>query len=163
ARLVDRLLADNTNYAQHWISFWNDLLRNDEGVNYYSETATRKSITPWLINALETNLPYDQFVSKLLNPTGPQDPDGFLVGVNGRGLASASETPAMQAAQNSAQIFLGVNLKCNACHDSFISKWKLKDAYALAGFFSDDPHLQLYRCDIALDQRTEPGFLFPEL
>ena len=42
----------------------------------------------------------------------------------------------MQAAQNTAQIFLGVNLECNACHDSFISKWKLKDAYALASFFS---------------------------
>jgi len=35
----------------------------------------------------------------------------------------------MQAAQNSAQIFIGINLKCNSCHDSFISKWTLKDAY----------------------------------
>ena len=43
----------------------------------------------------------------------------------------------MQAAQNSAQVFLGVNLKCNSCHDSFISRWKLNDAYGLASFFSD--------------------------
>src|SRR5438093_6075403 len=33
--LVDRLLADNDKYAEHWISFWNDVLRNDEGVNYH--------------------------------------------------------------------------------------------------------------------------------
>ena len=49
AALVDRLLADGNNYAEHWISFWNDLLRNDEGVNYFSETSTRKSITDWLL------------------------------------------------------------------------------------------------------------------
>src|SRR5262245_7689129 len=29
ARLVDRLLADNQAYAEHWMTFWNDLLRND--------------------------------------------------------------------------------------------------------------------------------------
>jgi hypothetical protein len=69
----------------------------------------------------------------------------------------------MQASQNSAQIFLGVNLKCNACHDSFVSHWKLKDAYALAGYFSPEPRLQLYRCERPLNQFAEPGFLYPEL
>jgi hypothetical protein len=67
-RLVQHLLANNSRYAEHWISFWNDLLRNDEGVNYYSETASRKSITEWLLSSLESNLPYDQFVTNLLNP-----------------------------------------------------------------------------------------------
>ena len=42
--------------------------------------------------------------------------------------------PWMQASQNTAQAFLGVNFKCNACHDSFVSKWKLKDAYGLAAY-----------------------------
>src|SRR5919198_488771 len=31
-RLVEQLLANRRNYGEHWISFWNDLLRNDEGV-----------------------------------------------------------------------------------------------------------------------------------
>ena len=83
---------------------------------------SRKSITPWLLSSLESNLPYDQFVAKLLNPRDAGDPDGFLIGVNWRGTVSASQTPAMQAAQNTAQIFLGINLKCNSCHDSFISR-----------------------------------------
>ena len=46
--LVQRLLAETT-VRRTWISFWNDLLRNDEGVNYYSETSSRKSISPWLL------------------------------------------------------------------------------------------------------------------
>jgi len=69
----------------------------------------------------------------------------------------------MQAAQNTAQVFAGINLKCNACHDSFVSKWKLKDAYALAAYFAPEPRLQMYRCDVALNKFAEPGFLFPEL
>ncbi len=160
--LVTTLLADNRKYRDHWISFWNDLLRNEDGVTYFSETAGRKSITEWLSTALESNLPYDKFVTKLINPSTPGDPDGFLVGVNWRGETSAAVTPWMQASQNTAQVFLGVNLKCNSCHDSFVSKWKLKDAYSLAAYFAPDPKLQMFRCDVALDRYAEPGFLFPQ-
>jgi hypothetical protein len=99
----------------------------------------------------------------LINPAAPGDPEGFLIGVNWRGETSAAVTPWMQASQNTAQVFLGVNLKCNACHDSFVSKWKLKDAYALAGFFSPEGRLRMYRCDVAQDAYAEPGFLYPEL
>jgi hypothetical protein len=162
-RLVAKLLADNQKYMEHWISYWNDLLRNDEGANYVSETAARKSITAWLEDALLTNKSYKEWVTKLLNPTEPSDPEGFLIGVNWRGTVSASQTPALQAAQNTAQIFLGVNLKCNSCHDSFISKWKLKDAYSLAAFYSSEERLKLYRCDVAQEEYVEAGFLFPEL
>jgi hypothetical protein len=69
----------------------------------------------------------------------------------------------MQAAQNTAQIFLGINLKCNSCHDSFISRWKLKDAYSLAAYFSNEEQLQLYRCDIAQSQHATASYLYPEL
>ena len=123
--LVSALLGSTSNYSEHWITFWNDLLRNEEGVNY---AGTRKSITAWLLQSLQGNLPYNEFVAQLLNPVGASAPDGFLTGVNWRGDINASQTPVMQAAQNSAQVFLGVNLKCNSCHDSFISRWKLKDA-----------------------------------
>ena len=61
-RLVATLLADNRKYAEHWISFWNDLLRNEDGQTYYSEQNGRRSITDWLMGALTSNLPYDQFV-----------------------------------------------------------------------------------------------------
>ena len=163
AKLVSTLLADNRKYTENWISYWNDLLRNDEGVVYYSDTAQRKSISYWLYSSLETNKSFDKWIRQLLNPTDPTDPDGFLIGVNWRGTVSASQTPALQAAQNTAQIFLGINLKCNSCHDSFISKWKLKDAYSLAAYFSTEEELQLYRCDTLTQQVAKAAFLFPEL
>ena len=163
ARLVRTLLADRDRYAEHWMSFWNDLLRNEDGVTYFSENNGRKSITPWLLRALRTNLPYDRFVAALINPAASGDPEGFLTGVNWRGETSAAVTPWMQAAQNTSQVFLGVNLKCASCHDSFVNKWKLKDAYGLAAYFSPEPTLQMFRCDLPQDKSTGPGFLFPGL
>ncbi len=159
-QLIDSLLSDKRKYAEHWISFWNDLLRNDQGVNY---AGTRKSITPWLLGALENNMPFNQMALALLNPTAPNDPDGFLIGVNWRGDINASQTPFMQAAQNSAQVFLGVNLKCASCHDSFINKYKLKQSYALAAMFADSSDLELVRCDAKTGKHTGPEFLFPEV
>ncbi|MGH9673699.1 MAG: DUF1549 domain-containing protein [Bryobacteraceae bacterium] len=155
--LVKKLLAHRANYAAHWITFWNDHLRNDEGVVYHGE---RKSITSWLRDALARNLPYDVFVQTLLNPEPKTGPEGFLVGVNWRGEVSASQIAPMQAAQNSAQVFLGVNLKCNSCHDSFISRWKLKDAYGLASYFAEND-LEIFRCDVATHEKAAPQFLFP--
>ena len=158
-KLIDRLLADSTMYAGHWISFWNDLLRNDQGVNY---AGTRKSITPWLQSALSNNLPYDKMVAALLNP--PKDgPEGFLLGVNWRGAVNASQTPFMQASQNTAQVFLGVNLKCASCHDSFINSYKLKQSYGMAALFSDQNQLELVRCDVKTGKFTGPEFLFPQI
>ena len=68
------LLADRDRYAEHWMSFWNDLLRNEDGVSYFSEKAGRKSITPWLLRALRDNLPYDRFVAALINPAETTTP-----------------------------------------------------------------------------------------
>lgn len=158
ALLIDELLAHPRNYAEHWITFWSDLLHNDNG-NYAGD---RKSITSWLMGALMWNLPYDRFVETLLNPRADEHPDGFLLGVNWRGDINASQMPVMQAAQNSAQVFLGINLKCNSCHDSFISRWKLKDAYGLASFFAETP-LDLVRCDVPTGETSQIKFLFPSL
>jgi hypothetical protein len=158
-RWVDRLLARRRDYAEHWITFWNDLLRNDEGVVYHGD---RRSITDWLLGALERNLPYDQMVRTLLDPPEGSGAEGFLIGVTWRGVVSASQSPPMQAAQNASQVFLGINLKCAACHDSFVNRWKLRDTYGLAAMFSHEK-LELVRCDVATGEFAEPRFPFSEL
>ena len=158
-RLIDALLADSEPYAENWISWWDDLLRNDPGSNYAGE---RKSITDWLFGALEHNLPYDQMISALVNPD-KIGPDGFLIGVNWRGDINASQTPYMQAAQNTAQIFLGINLKCASCHDSFINRYKLRESYGMAALFSPQSQLELVRCDVKTGKFTGPQLLYPDL
>lgn len=158
-RLVKRLLSDNRRYAEHWLTFWNDLLRNDyRGTGYIDDG--RKPITDWLYSALAHNLPFDHFVAQLVNPTA--ESEGFVKGIVWRGVVNASQTPQMQAAQNISQVFMGVNLKCASCHDSFINDWTLADAYGLASIYADHA-LEMVRCDKPTGQTAPMKFLYPEL
>jgi len=158
-QLVDKLLADRQNYALHWMSFWNDALRNDYAGTGYIDGG-RKQITAWLHNALQKNIPYDQFVKELINPTA--ESAGFAKGIKWRGTVNASQKPALQAAQNISLVFLGLNLKCASCHNSFINDWTLAEAYKFANIYSDEP-LEIFRCDKPTGIMADRDFLFPEL
>src|SRR5262245_1006747 len=158
-RLVQQLLADNRRYAEHWLTFWNDLLRNDyRGTGYID--GGRKQISTWLFSALAQNMPYDKFVASLINPT--EDNEGFVKGIVWRGVVNASQTPEMQTAQNIAQVFMGVNLKCASCHNSFINTWKLADSYGMAGIYAEHA-LEMVRCDRPTGTVAPIKFMYPEL
>lgn len=157
--LVKQLLDRNDDYAQHWLSFWNDALRNDySGTGYI--TGGRFAITDWLYDALKTNKPYDDFVRELISPN--KKSEGFIKGIKWRGTVNASQRVEMQAAQNVSQVFLGLNLKCASCHDSFISDWKLSEAYAFANIFSDSA-LEINRCDVPTGKMAGTKILYTEL
>lgn len=159
AKLVNTLLNRNEQYAEHWMSFWNDLLRNDyKGTGYID--GGRKQITAWLYNALKDDMPFDQFVRELT--TGANGSEGFIKGIVWRGVVNAAQSPQMQAAQNISQVFMGINLKCASCHDSFVSTWKLTDSYGLAGVYADGP-LEMERCARPLGKTAPMKFLFPTL
>ncbi len=158
-RLVARLLGRDRDYAEHWLSFWNDLLRNDyKGTGYID--GGRKQITAWLYSALLTNLAYDKFVAQLIEAAPGSE--GFTKGIVWRGVVNASQTPQMQAAQNISQVFMGVNLKCASCHDSLVNDFTLADAYGLAGIYADEP-LEMVQCDKPTGHTAELKFIYPEL
>ena len=157
--LVKELLNRNDDYAQHWLTFWNDALRNDySGTGYI--TGGRYDITKWLYGSLQKNKPYNWFVRELISPT--KESAGFIKGIKWRGTINASQRTEMQAAQNVAQVLLGLNLKCASCHDSFVSDWKLADAYAFANVFADST-LEINRCDKPTGKMAGRGILYKEL
>jgi uncharacterized membrane protein len=156
---VRKLLDRNDDYAINWLTFWNDALRNDyTGTGYI--TGGRSDITDWLYKSLKYNKPYDKFVSELISPT--KESKGFIEGIKWRGVINASQTTEIQAAQNVAQVFLGLNLKCASCHNSFINNWKLEEAYAFANIFSDTS-LEINRCDKPTGKYTRPKMLWEQL
>ena len=162
-RLVDRLLNDREACTAHWLTFWNDLLRNAyHGTGFID--GGRKQITGWLYGAIYENKPYDRFVHELISPPRQRDAgsEGFTFGIKWRGTVNESQRREIQAAQSVAQVFLGTNIKCASCHDSFVNHWKLTDAYALASVFADGP-LELHRCDQPTGVASTIGFLYPQL
>jgi hypothetical protein len=158
-KLIRQLLDREDDFAAHWLSFWNDALRNDyTGPGYI--TGGRFNITNWLYTAIKTNKPYPQFVKELVDPV--KESKGFIEGIKWRGEINASQRTEMQAAQNVAQVFLGLNLKCASCHNSFISDWKLTDAYGFANIFADSS-LEINRCDKPTGKFIRPQMLWKDL
>lgn len=156
---LEDLVNRNQDYATHWLTFWNDALRNDyTGTGYI--TNGRFNITDWLYKSLEENKPYDQFVKELLNPT--EKSKGFIEGIRWRGTVNASQRTELQAAQNVGQVILGLNLKCASCHDSFISDWKLEESYAFANIFADST-LEISRCEQPTGKMAKTRILWEEL
>ncbi|HET6324609.1 MAG TPA: DUF1549 and DUF1553 domain-containing protein [Planctomycetaceae bacterium] len=159
AALVRRLLAQREDYGIHWLAFWNDLLRNEyRGTGFIDDG--RRQITAWLFRSLYENRPYNQFVHELISPV--KGSEGFVKGIEWRGVVNASQRRELQAAQTTAQVFLGTNLKCASCHDSFTNQWLLSDSHGLAAVFADGP-LDIYRCDKATGEQARASFLFPEI
>lgn len=159
AAMAEQLLNRNDDYATHWLTFWNDLLRNDyTGTGYI--TGGRYSISDWLYRSLAANTPYKQFVMELLNPN--EASMGFIQGIQWRGVVNSSQSVPMQAAQNVSQAILGLNLKCASCHDSFVSDWKLEDAYAFANVFSEES-LEINRCDVPTGEYADTRLLWNKL
>lgn len=153
------LLAESRLYADHWVAFWHDLLRNEyRGTGYID--GGRKPITNWVYQALAENKPYDQFVRELITPV--PEAEGFIAGIKWRGRINASQVPEIQFSQNVSQVFFGINMKCASCHDSFIDSWKLTDAYGMAAIIADQP-LEIHRCDKGTGQMAKAAFLWPEL
>ena len=156
---AENLLNRTDDFAQHWLTFWNDALRNDyTGTGYI--TKGRFAITDWLYTSIRDNKPYDQFVKELLNPN--EKSKGFIEGIRWRGTVNASQRTEMQAAQNVGQVVLGLNLKCASCHDSFISDWKLEEAYAFANIFADTT-LEVSRCEQPTGKMAQTKILWEEL
>jgi hypothetical protein len=159
SKLVQSLLQNKEAYATHWMAFWNDLLRNDYAGTGYIDGG-RTQISQWLYRSLYDNKPYNEFASELIAPT--KDSAGFANGIKWRGEVSAGQKVPIQYAQSVGQTFLGINLKCASCHDSFTDQWKLTDSYGLAAAFSSEK-IEIARCDKPTGKIAEPYWLYPQL
>jgi len=159
--VVRRLLAESRPYAEHWLTFWNDLLRNDYAGTGFIDGG-RKQISGWIYQSLIDNKPYDLMVRELISPRPESGSEGFIHGIKWRGNVNASQVTELQFSQNVSQVFFGINMKCASCHDSFIDTWKLEDAYSLAAVIATSP-LEVHRCDKPQGRKASPGFLFPQL
>ncbi len=154
-RVVDRLLAD-PRHGQRWGRHWLDVARyaDTRDVRF---TGSMIDITEafryrdWVVNALNRDRPYDQFVrDQLAGDLVPGDgPGGFnRDGVVATGLLALGEwgTGDSDKAKMIADLvddqvdvvgraFLGLTVACARCHDHKFDPISQADYYGLAGIF----------------------------
>ena len=127
-KMIDTLLADEIRYTEHWLTFWNDLLRNDYGGTGFI-TGGRKQVSGWLYESLIDNTPYDQMARELLTVQGSTTAEG-----PGAFYKILKKPDEMSRAVS--QLLLGVRIECAQCHHHPSERWSQEDYTALAGFFT---------------------------
>ena len=160
-QLVHRLLSDRDACVQHRMTFWSDRLRvgSDVDGGVFDNDQSRAPVS-LLRASLEDHVRYDSFVRNLI--TGPYlDAYSQSIAPDGE-VSSPVRGPEMQHATIMTQVFLGVQLKCASCHDSFIDHWKLADAWGMASALGNQ-RFEIFRCQQSTGKLAEPQFLFPEL
>ncbi len=155
--LVSRLL-DSPAYGQRWARHWLDLVRyadyhdhNPAAREAVWETMDAWRYRDWVVDAFNSDLPFNQFIVHQIAGDLLPSPDGaevypagliattFLTnGVWDRGDADKEKIISDMADDSIDTIgkaFLGLTLGCARCHDHKFDPVSTEDYYALAGMF----------------------------
>ncbi len=155
-RLVDRLLA-SPHYGERWARHWLDLARYADSDGFEKDTGRPYAwrYRDWVINALNRDLPFDQFTVEqlagdlLLNATleqkiatgfhrntltnreGGVDPEQFRV------------EAIVDRVNTTAKVWLGTTMNCCQCHDHKYDPLSQREFYQFFAFFNSDAEVDL--------------------
>ena len=147
-RSVDRLLA-SPHYGERWGRHWLDGARYADS-NGYTRDGARQiwMYRDWVIQALNRDLPFDQFVIEqiagdlLPNPTLDQIvATGFHrnTPINLEGGVDFEQYRVEAVADRvstTGKVFLGLTLRCASCHDHKYDPISQREFYQFYGFFN---------------------------
>ncbi|MBI1357919.1 MAG: DUF1549 domain-containing protein [Acidobacteria bacterium] len=148
-RLVDRLL-DSPRYGERWGRHWLDIARYADS-NGYSIDGARSiwRYRDWVINALNNDMPFDQFVVEqiagdlLPNPTQEQlIATGFHRNtmINQEGGIDYEQyrvEAVVDRVSTTGAAFLGLTVGCARCHDHKFDPIAQREFYQLYAFFNN--------------------------
>jgi hypothetical protein len=128
--MIDRLL-DDERLADHWVSYWQDVLA--ENPNILKPSLNNSGpFRYFLYESFRDRKPFDRFVTELVLQRGSEREGGSA----GFGMAADNDAPFAHKGQILASAFLGVELQCAKCHDSPYHSTKQSDLYSLAAMLA---------------------------
>lgn len=162
-KIVDRLLA-SPGYGERWARHWLDVVRFGESQGFERDRLRTNSwrYRDWVIEALNRDMPYDEFVRLQLagDVLRPNDADaliatGFLTAGPWDEVGQKQQSAAMKAVVRQDEIedlvgtvgqtFLGLTVNCARCHDHKFDPIRQTEYYqlaaALAGVHHGEPQL----------------------
>ncbi len=123
---IDELLT-RPGFVDMWVMKWAELLRIRSGLDVSQKSAL--VYFNWLRGELSQNVPVNQIVRKLI------DSDGGVFENPAAGFYQF-ETDPLKLAEDTAQAFLGVQVKCAQCHNHPFDRWTMNDYRGFVAFFT---------------------------
>ena len=125
AKIIDELVGSQES-IDYWTLLWVNWLigRRDDGDD------RRIGLNGWVREALETNMPYNQFVKELVAADGEIKDNAA-----GNYVLRYERSPVFLTSHTS-RLFLGLPMQCAECHDHKTEAWLQEDFYGVAAFFT---------------------------
>ncbi len=149
-KVVDRLLA-SPQYGERWAQHWLDLAHYAEsnGFELDAERPDAWRYRDWVINALNRDMPYNEFVKLQLagDEVAPGNADALIATGFGRcgprEVVGGNVDPAVRRQSELTEVtgtvgsvFLGLTMACARCHDHKFDALPTTDYYRLQSFFA---------------------------
>ena len=122
--LVSLLIKSNGHKSQMF-NFWADLLRLDTKMEKHG-----LGWHVWISDAIDSNMPYDQFVKEMLSASGS------IIDNPAVGYYLRDRNMLLDNVSNTVQVFLGNRIGCAQCHDHPFEDITQKQYYEMAAFSS---------------------------
>ena len=132
--LALKRLLDSPGWADHWVSYWQDVLAENPGI-LKPDLNNTGPFRWWLLQSFHDKIPFDRFVTELIAM------EGSIVrgGPAGFSQATLNDAPMAAKADIVSQAFLGQKMSCARCHDAPFHPFKQKDLFGLAAMLNGKP------------------------
>jgi hypothetical protein len=147
-KVVDKLLASQ-HYGERWARPWLDLARYADSNGYEKDNLrTMWKYRDWVINALNQDMPFDQFtIEQLAGDMLPKPTNDQLIAtgfhrntlINQEGGIDPEEARfeiLVDRVNTTATVWLGSTMNCAQCHNHKYDPFSQRDYYKLYAFFN---------------------------
>ena len=121
-------LMNSPGYSSQMTNWTFDLLRLRDGRQ--GSRANNEPYRNWIRKAMDENMPWDEFVGKLVSSSG----DGWNPETAAVGYYTIDRGMPLDNLANTMRIFLGSRMECAQCHDDPFGTTERRDFYHLAAF-----------------------------
>ena len=147
-KVIDALIA-NPSWADHWVSYWQDVLAENPGM--LKPTLNNTGPFRWfLYDSFRDNKSFDRFISELVEMEGSL----YYGGAAGFAMASENDVPMAAKAQIVSKAFLGMDLGCARCHDAPYHPFKQRQLFSMAAMLKRAPQQVPVSSSIPINTNT---------
>jgi hypothetical protein len=178
--LLERLLYDkeggkegsaamrgNPDYVRNWATLWTNWMMTRTATDLH-----RRQLHRWLEDVFSAeDQSHKTMVTMLMTAKGKTNEAGevnfilaHLGGMKpGASFAEGGAFDAVPITARSMRLFLGYQVQCAQCHDSFVNDWKQKHFWGVNAFFLQvervgQPQMQQSMQNVVLELRDNPGY-----
>jgi hypothetical protein len=173
-RVVDRLLS-SPHYGEKWAQYWLDLVRyaESEGYEYDRHLPGAWRYRDYVVNALNRDLPYDEFVTDQLagdelggDERSPDDLERRSAAIFHRlgPVRRNAGNPEIALSRNEVltertdiigDVFLGLSVRCARCHHHKLEPITQRDYYRLQAYLAATREHNVHLVDASRQQAWE--------